>query len=147
MAARVPPERVAVALKLLAQYVPAVEVERQIAELFGVSLRVARRAVSEARRQLTDSIVIDRDEKRAKLRAALEQVLRDTLEAKHHRTALQAIAALAELDGLNEATRVAVEHGFVADSSSPMLGKRALAERMAELDARAKAEDNGDGSN
>lgn len=146
MPAKVPPERVAAAIKLLASYVPAVEAERELADLFGVSPRVARRAVAEARKLLHESVIVDRDAARARIRAGVELVLRDALtklSRGFHKVALQAFEVLVQLDGLAEAQRVAVEH-FAADA--PVLGKRALAERLAELEQRAKAEGSGDGN-
>jgi hypothetical protein len=146
VAARIPPERVFKARELLAAYRSSSEAAAELVTLYKVDPRTARRYIHEGRKLMASEATVDRDSERVKVRAALQRIVRETMDAKHHRVALMALQALVELDGLSdEVQRFAVEHGFAADS--PVLGKRALAERLAELEARAKAEERGGTSN
>jgi hypothetical protein len=107
-------DRVAFVRAQLAGFKTLAEAEAATVAKFGITHRAARRAVTAACEQMSGDVV-DRDHQRAKIRDALHVVV-----------------------GLGEATRIAIEHGYTSDS--PVLGKTALRERLAELDARAKAE-------
>ena len=135
-------ERVAFVRLQLAGFKTLAEAEAAAVAKFGITHRAARRAVTAACEQMSGDVV-DREHQRAKIRDALHAVVADAIAKGDHRVVLQALEALVALDGLGEATRVAIEHGYVVDA--PVLGKTALAERLAELEARAKSEAKGDG--
>jgi hypothetical protein len=136
MKGRIPADRIALACRALASFKTAGETEDEVMTAFGVARESARRVVMAARRELSNGpVIVDREEQRSKIRASLHELIRDAAKRGYHRHWLAGLTALVELDGLAEATRLAVEH-FTADA--PILGKRALAERLAELDARAK---------
>jgi hypothetical protein len=115
---------------------PAAEAE--LAQLFGITERTARRAVAAARAEMVAEGDADRDTKRAEARAVIRECIRVAMtpgRLQSVRTALAAMQMLIELDGLAEATRFAIEHSTF-NSNGAVLGKKELLERLAELRAR-----------
>lgn len=135
MARRAQPERVAAARRCLARFMSPPAAEREVAQLFAISVRTARRAVTAAREELVAEAGTDREVKRAEVRACIAECVSGAMARGHHRVALAGLQLLVSVDGLAEPGRLNVEHsGYLADGA--VLGKQALLDRLAELRAR-----------
>jgi len=132
---RLPPERIAAARECLARFMSGPAAEIELAQKFGVSTRVARRAVFAARAEMVVEAGEDRETKRADVRAAICECIAAAIARSHLRVALAGLQLLVVVDGLAEPSRLNVEHsGYLA--AGAVLGKQALLDRLAELRAR-----------
>jgi hypothetical protein len=129
-------ERVEKALELLAKLVPAPEVERAIADGFGISLRSARRVVADARRHLAADTDASITERRNQIRITLMEVARRALARDHLSTALRALSELVSLDGLASPVRSEVT---IHDPDGAITSPEAQRARVEELRAQAAA--------
>lgn len=117
------------------------DVTKEVAGHFSMSERHARRYIAVVRDRWRTEGAVNRDERRAQLRASAEAVFRKAQSLGHWKTCLNALRFLADLDGVMAPQQVEVQH-----SSSLGDGTVAsLAVLQARVDELRAGEDDGGG--